>query len=87
MANLQTKEIVARYPSDYWRLQVYLKQKKQSAGIRVGVRDRLPLFRLWLIVDRRITGARKYNILHVMDQLVALRKAGREPPHDGNKYT
>lgn len=73
--------------SEYWAIQVVLVRVLQSAGLKVDVRDRLPIFRLWSIVNQRITGTKKVNILQLLQSLVELRKKGNEPPNDGKKYT
>jgi len=73
--------------SEYWGMQVHLVRILQSADMRVDIRDRLPLFRLWLVVDRRMTGSRKNNILQLIQSLIHMRMKGLEPPHEGGKYT
>lgn len=73
--------------AEYWAVQVVLVRVLQSAGLKVDVRDRLPLFRLWHTVSTRITGTRSFNILQLIQALVHMRMKGMEPAHDGKKYT
>lgn len=70
----------------YWELQITLVRLLQSAGLRVDVKDRLPIFRLFRVVTTRMTGAKAAQILGLLTELVTLRKAGLEPPFVRGKY-
>ncbi len=72
--------------SEYWEVQVLIVRILQNSGLKVGVKDRLPLFRLWLLVTNRMTGARRDNLLTLLNQLTKLRISGLEPPHNGKTY-
>lgn len=84
----QNVEVVAppKDYSEYWEAQVLTVRILQNAGLKVGVRDRLPLFRLWLLVSDRMTGARRDNLLQLLQALVKMRTMGMEPPHNGKLY-
>ena len=73
--------------TEYWATQVVLIRMLQSAGLKVDIRDRLPIFRLWQVVGRRMTGNRAYHILQLLQALVNMRQKCMEPPHDGKRYT
>lgn len=73
--------------TEYWEAQVLTVRILQNSGLRIGVKDRLPIFRLWRLIDNRMTGARKDNLLQLLQALVNMRKAGLEPPHNGTTYT
>lgn len=72
--------------SEYWGAQVSLVRILQKCGVNVDVRDRLPIFRLWLIINQRMTGPKKENILQLLQSLRNMRLKGLEPEHDGKKY-
>lgn len=72
--------------SEYWEAQVLLVRILQNSGLKVGVKDRLPIFRLWLIVSKQMTGARQANLLQLLDALAKMRGKGMEPPHNGKIY-
>lgn len=72
--------------AEYWEAQVLFVRILQNSGLKVGIKDRLPLFRLWLVVDTRMTGVRRAELLNMIEILVALRKEGKEPPHKADKY-
>jgi hypothetical protein len=72
--------------SEYWGVQVLLVRILKTLGIKVDIRDRLPLFRLWNIVNSRMTGAKKHNILQLIQSLVHMRQKNMEPPNDGKRY-
>jgi hypothetical protein len=73
--------------TEYWEAQVLLVRILQNSGLRVGVKDRLPIFRLWLLVTSRITGAKQVNLLQLLNAMAKMRISGREPPHNGKTYT
>jgi hypothetical protein len=73
--------------AEYWEAQVIFVRLLQNSGLKVGVKDRLPLFKLRLLIDARMTGVRKEQLIKLLDLLVSLRTKGLEPPHKGNKYT
>lgn len=72
--------------SEYWEAQVLLVRILQNSGLKVGVKDRLPVFRLWNLVSKRMTGVRQINLLQLLQALVLMRTQGMEPPHDGKVY-
>lgn len=72
--------------TEYWEAQVLTVRILQNSGLKVGVKDRLPLFRLWLLVNTRITGARKDNLLQLLNAMTKMRVDGKEPPHNGKTY-
>jgi len=72
--------------ADYWEAQVLAVRILNSCGVKVGVKDRLPLFKLYRVVSSRMTGVRQSNLLQLLRQLVDLRIQGLEPPHNGKKY-
>jgi len=72
--------------SAYWEAQVLFVRILQASGLKVGVKDRLPLFKLWTLIDKRITGKRRVELMSMIDIMVQLRKQGKEPPHKANKY-
>jgi hypothetical protein len=72
--------------TEYWEAQVLLVRILQNSGLRVGVKDRLPIFRLWNIVAKRMTGVRQHNVLLLLQALVQMRGRGIEPPHNGKTY-
>lgn len=82
----QVPATVIKDYSEYWEAQILFVRILQNSGLKVGVKDRLPLFKLWLLVENRMTGVRRSELLNMIDILVALRKVGREPPHKANKY-
>jgi len=73
--------------SDYWKVQAELIFALKKLGLKVDISDRLPVFRLWTIITKRVTGARQTYLLELLDSLVKLRTQGREPPNDGKKYS
>lgn len=73
--------------TEYWEAQVLTVRILQNAGLKVGVKDRLPIFRLWYVVSNRMTGSRRSNLLQLLQAMVKLRAMGMEPPHDGKVYT
>lgn len=73
--------------SEYWEAQVLTVKILQNSGLKIGVRDRLPVFHLWLLVSNRMTGTRQDNLLKLLDSMVKLRGEGKEPPHNGKVYT
>ena len=73
--------------SDYWEAQVLAVRILNACGVKVGVKDRLPIFRLYRVVSDRMTGAKQNNLQQLLRQLVHLRTQGMEPPHNGKKYT
>ena len=73
--------------SEYWGMHIQFVRILKSAGLKVDIRDRLPLFRLWHVVNSRMTGARRANVLQIIQGLVNMRLKGLEPPNDGKKYT
>lgn len=86
---LQTPDEVLSPPKDYteyWEAQVLLVRILQNSGLKVGVKDRLPIFRLWLLVNGRMTGARKDNLLQLLNAMTKMRTMGMEPPHNGKTY-
>lgn len=72
--------------AEYWEAQVLTVRILQNSGLKVGVKDRLPIFRLWLLVDNRMTGARRTNLLQLLEAMVKMRTIGLEPPHNGKTY-
>lgn len=70
----------------YWQLHIAACQALLELGIRVHVKDRLPLFKLWNEVPKRSVGAKADNVLALIEALLQLRKAGVEPPHKGPRY-
>lgn len=80
-------EVIPDPHAEYWEAQVLLVRILQNSGLKVGIKDRLPLFRLWILVDTRMTGIRRTQLLQMLATLVKLRTDGKEPPHKGNKYT
>lgn len=72
--------------TEYWEAQVLLVRILQNSGLKVGVKDRLPLFRLYLLVDRRMTGTRRVKLIELLEVLAKLRISGGEPPNDGMTY-
>lgn len=73
--------------TEYWEAQVLTVRILQNSGLKVGVKDRLPLFRLWLLVDQRMAGTRRINLLILLQALVKMRTMGLEPPNNGKIYT
>ena len=86
---MQNSEVLAppKDYTEYWEAQVLTVRILQNSGLKVGVKDRLPVFRLWLLVNGRMTGARKFNLLQLLQALVKMRTMGMEPPHNGKVYT
>lgn len=85
----QTPDEVLSPPKDYsgyWEAQVLAVRILQSSGLKVGVKDRLPVFRLWLLVSNRMTGARQANLLQLLNAIAKMRTEGLEPPHNGKTY-
>jgi len=72
--------------SEYWSSQVLIVRTLQQIGIRVDVKDRLPIFRLWRIIQERMVGQRAEHLLQLLNKLTELRKQGMEPPHKEGKY-
>lgn len=72
--------------SKYWETQVLLVRILQNSGIRVGIKDRLPIFRLWHVVSTRMSGRRANNLLQLLQYIVDMRKRGMEPLHNGKQY-
>lgn len=72
--------------TEYWEAQVLTVKILQNSGLKVGVKDRLPIFRLWLVVNSRMTGARKDTLVKLLDTMLRLRMKGREPTHNGKVY-
>lgn len=83
----KTHEVTTKDYTEYWEAQVLLVRILQNSGLKVGVKDRLPIFRLWNIVATRMTGARQHNVSLLLQALVIMRGKGMEPPHKGNTYT
>jgi hypothetical protein len=85
---MQQTEVVAppKDYTEYWEAQTLIVRILQNSGLRIGVKDRLPVFRLWLLVDSRITGVRRNNLLILLQALVRMRTMGMEPPHNGKTY-
>lgn len=84
---MQSTEITTTKNYDeYWEAQVLTARILQSCGLTVSVRDRLPLFKLRVLVEKRMTGVRRENLLKLFDAMVKLRIAGKEPPFKGIKY-
>lgn len=79
-------QIPTKECTEYWEAQVLTVRILQNSGLKVGVKDRLPLFRLWLLVDSRMTGARRSNLLQLLQKMVELRTMGSEPEHNGKAY-
>lgn len=50
------------------------------------VKERLPLFKLWTMVQRRTAGSHTAQALDLIEGLVVLRKMGVEPPHNRGRY-
>jgi hypothetical protein len=72
--------------SEYWEAQVLLVRILQNSGVKVGIKDRLPIFRLWQVVSKKMAGNRATTILKLLDSLVRMRQNGEEPPNTGKKY-
>jgi hypothetical protein len=86
---MQTTTEVLTPPKDYteyWEAQALLVRILQNSGLKVGIKDRLPIFRLWLLVNSRMTGARQVNLLQLLQALVNMRMKGMEPPNNGKTY-
>jgi hypothetical protein len=73
--------------SEYWGVQIQLVRILQHCGVKVDIKDRLPLFKLWNIVNTRMTGIRRRNILLLLQSLVHMRMKGMEPENDGKRYS
>jgi hypothetical protein len=52
----------------------------------VGVKDRLPVFKLYRAVDTQMTGKKQEQLKALLSDLVKLRAQGLEPEHDGLRY-
>ena len=72
--------------SEYWGAQILLVRYLQQMGVRTDVKDRLPIFRLWQIIQSRMTGKRAEHLLQLLNKLTQLRLNGMEPPHKDGKY-
>jgi hypothetical protein len=84
----QPDEVLAKPKdySEYWGAQISLVRILQRNGLRVDIKDRLPLFRLWILVSNRMTGDRAKNIFQLIQFLLNLRRNGKEPPYNGKRY-
>lgn len=72
--------------SEYWGVQVLIVRTLQHTGIKVDIKDRLPIFRLWRVIQSRMVGKRGDQLLQLLNKLTELRKNGLEPPHQEGKY-
>lgn len=81
-----TESLVVKDYSEYWGVQILLVRILQNSGLKVDPKSRLPIFRLWLLVKSRMTGAKAPNILQLLTALLNMRIKGMEPPNDGKKY-
>lgn len=79
-------QVASKGYAEYWEAQVLTVRILQNSGLKVGVKDRLPIFRLWLLVDSRMAGARRSNLLQLLQRMVELRRMGLEPQHNGKTY-
>jgi hypothetical protein len=86
MQKTTTIEIATKECAEYWEAQVLTVRILQNSGLKVGVKDRLPIFRLWLFVNERMTGSRRSNLLQLLQRMVELRTMGLEPQHNGKTY-
>lgn len=87
MEQTQSTSKTGKEYAEYWEAQVLTVRILQNSGLKVGVKDRLPLFRLWLLVDIRMTGARRTNLLQLLQAMITMRTMGLEPPNNGKTYT
>jgi hypothetical protein len=78
--------VEAGWLGKYWEAQIILVRLLVQLGIKVDVKDRLPIFRLYTTIPNRCTGAKRQEILALLTYLNDLRKAGFEPKHKDGKY-
>lgn len=81
----RVSEVTKDY-SAYWELQILLTHTFAKHGLKVGPKDRLPIFRLYRAVDTQMTGEKALKFKSLLEKMVSLRRLGLEPPHENGMY-